>query len=179
MIDDENETYPADVGNPEPVCEVSGTIASLAVSRPGTARIQPATEQPAATAAGRQAGTDCYEANATWLTSIGPPEASRRHGSSSPTSPNEPELRRELWHVTYPDRRLCFSARSLLLPESSRSELLTWSQHPDDITQRARAEEGAWARDLPRPQALLLGQISASHSAHRLISASRGGGYAM
>ncbi|CAB1441304.1 unnamed protein product [Pleuronectes platessa] len=43
---------------------------------------------------------------------IGPPEASRRHRSSSPTSPNEPELRRGLWHVTYPDRRLCFSARS-------------------------------------------------------------------
>ncbi|CAB1433805.1 unnamed protein product [Pleuronectes platessa] len=53
---------------------------------------------------------------------------------------------------------------------SSRSELLTWSQHPDDITQRARAEEGAWARDLPRQQALLLGQISASHPTHRLVS---------
>ncbi|CAB1430423.1 unnamed protein product [Pleuronectes platessa] len=30
------------------VCEVSGSIASLAVSRPGTARDQPVTEQPAA-----------------------------------------------------------------------------------------------------------------------------------
>ncbi|CAB1453532.1 unnamed protein product [Pleuronectes platessa] len=57
------------------------------------------------------------------------------------------------------------------------SEPLTWSQQPDDITQRARAEEGALARDLPRPKAVLLGQISASHPAHRLISA--GVGYAI
>ncbi|CAB1457055.1 unnamed protein product [Pleuronectes platessa] len=34
------------------------------------------------------------------------------------------------------------------------SEPLTWSQQPADITQRARAEEGAVARNLPRPQAL-------------------------
>ncbi|CAB1418474.1 unnamed protein product [Pleuronectes platessa] len=34
----------------EHVCEVSGSTASLAVSRPGTAGIQPATEQPAAAA---------------------------------------------------------------------------------------------------------------------------------
>ncbi|CAB1430038.1 unnamed protein product [Pleuronectes platessa] len=49
------------------VCEVSGSIASLAVSRPVTAGDQPTTEQPAAAAddAGRQAGTDCYEAKAT------------------------------------------------------------------------------------------------------------------
>ncbi|CAB1422040.1 unnamed protein product [Pleuronectes platessa] len=91
-------------------------------------------------------------------------EPATRHHLASP------ELRRGLWHVTYPDRRLCFSARSLLLPGSTRSEPLTWSQHPDDITLRARAEEGAWACDLPRPQALLLGQISASHPAHRLVS---------
>ncbi|XP_062262483.1 olfactory receptor 8G17-like [Platichthys flesus] len=38
------------------VCEVSGSTASLAVSRPGTAGDQPVTEQPAAAAAGWQAG---------------------------------------------------------------------------------------------------------------------------
>ncbi|CAB1457428.1 unnamed protein product [Pleuronectes platessa] len=68
MITEENQTYPADVGNPEPVCEVSGSTASLAVSSPGTAGVQPATEQPSArcrpTPAGKP-GTDCYEANAT------------------------------------------------------------------------------------------------------------------
>ncbi|CAB1442936.1 unnamed protein product [Pleuronectes platessa] len=65
---------------------------------------------------------------------------------------------------------------SLMLPGS---EPLKWSQQPEDITKRARAEEGAVARNLPRPPALLLGQTSASQPAPRLISATGGGGYAM
>ncbi|CAB1436096.1 unnamed protein product [Pleuronectes platessa] len=172
MINDENETYPADVGDPEPVCEVSGNITSLAVSRPGTAGDQPTTEQPAARCRCRRRRPASWALIAMRLTPpslhftvnqaaaanrkqtpTGPPEGSRRHGSSNPISPNEPELRRGLWHVTYPDRRLCFSARSPLLP--------------------------GWAATC-NTAALLLGQISASHPAHRLISASRGvGGYAM
>ncbi|CAB1436183.1 unnamed protein product [Pleuronectes platessa] len=108
MINDENETYPADVVNPEPVCEVSGSTASLAVSCPGTARVQPATEQPSARCRHRRA-----------LIAISQAAAANR--KQTPTNISEP---------------------------------LTWSQQPADIAQRARAEEGAWAHDLPRPQAL-------------------------
>ncbi|CAB1433790.1 unnamed protein product [Pleuronectes platessa] len=170
MINDENETYPADVGNPEPVRRVrlSG-VGSQREHRqprselPGTAGDQPATEQPSARCCCRRPASRALIAmrltppslhftvnyrNKTTAFLVEDTHCDTRHALSTLPCP---------WgdHIRY-----------------TRSEPLTWSQQPDDITQRARAEEGAWAPDLPRPQALLLGQISASHPAHRLISAS-------
>ncbi|CAB1420981.1 unnamed protein product [Pleuronectes platessa] len=46
------------------VCEVSGSIASLAVSRPGSNPPQ-STRLPLPTTPAGKPGTDCYEANAT------------------------------------------------------------------------------------------------------------------
>ncbi|CAB1436350.1 unnamed protein product, partial [Pleuronectes platessa] len=109
------------------VCEVSVSIASLAVSRPGTAGIQPATEQPAGKLA----------LIAMRLT---PPSL----------------------HVISVGR----SVRRLLLTLNKQRQVhqrrAADMEPQPNITQRARAEEGAWARDLPRLQALLLDQISAA-----------------
>ncbi|CAB1438801.1 unnamed protein product [Pleuronectes platessa] len=152
MINEENETYPADVGNPEPrehrqprseppgysrdpTCHraagchcrrpASRALIAMRLTPPSlhvTVNYQNKTtaflvEDTATRDAHHQRSpvrgeiSQAAAANRK-QTPTGPPEASRRHGSSSPTSPNEPELRRGLLFVTYPDRRLCFSARS-------------------------------------------------------------------
>ncbi|CAB1426153.1 unnamed protein product [Pleuronectes platessa] len=66
-------------------------------------------------------------------------------GGSFPANTRRPELRRGLWLVTYPDRRLCFSARPPPL-----SPLSGWlaSQQASFPASQPRAEEGAVTRIL-------------------------------